>query len=78
MKEEDAAVKSSTDKLSAVFDWLAEQVPVPAKLTAKDKDSARAEVVMKEKKPEKGDLASKEDLERFYVSLARKLYDAGL
>ncbi|KAF7975317.1 hypothetical protein HWV62_9739 [Athelia sp. TMB] len=78
MKEEDAAVKSSTDKLSAVFDWLAEQVPVPAKLTAKDKDSARAEVAMKEKKPEKGDLASKEDLERFYVSLARKLYDAGL
>ncbi|KZP26319.1 alpha/beta-hydrolase [Athelia psychrophila] len=75
----DAIAKSSTGKLSAVFDWLAEQVPAPVKMTAKDKDSAHVELVKKEeKKPEKGDLATQEDLERFYVSLARKLYDAGL
>ncbi|KAI0312827.1 Alpha/Beta hydrolase protein [Amylostereum chailletii] len=48
----DAVLKASTDKLSAVVDWLVDQ--------------------------RKSDLEKDEDLERFYVALARKLYDEGL
>ena len=68
----DEAFKSSTEKLSAVFDWLAEQAP----LTGKGKGSADGVVGGKEAK--KRDLESKMDLERFYVALSRKLYDEGL
>jgi len=77
-REHDEAVKSSTDKLSTVFDWLVEQVPVPPKLTSKDKSNARVEAKQVKKKPVKSDLATKMDLERFYVALSRKLYDEGL
>jgi hypothetical protein len=76
-EQDDAVIKSSTDKLSAVFDWLVEQVPVAPKLTSKDKLNAQAEV-KQAKKPVKSDLATKMDLERFYVALSRKLYDEGL
>lgn len=97
-KRDDAVVKSSTDKLSAVFDWLTEQVPSSPLLGAKAKMMAdakartsediaesRGEVSEMQKhmdKEEKGrrknELATKLDLERFYVALSKKLYDEGL
>jgi triacylglycerol lipase len=77
-RQDDAVIKSSTDKLSAVFDWLVEQVPSPPKLTAKDKSMAQKETMQVKKKPVQSDLATKMDLERFYVALSRKLYDEGL
>lgn len=81
----DDVVKASTEKVSAVFDWIVEQVPsrgaenVPqpqtlsAALGAKEAREAEAQ-----KDPVKSDLATKADLERFYVALCRKLYDEGL
>jgi len=77
-EHDDAVIKSSTDKLSAVFDWLVEQVPAPPNLTSKDKSSARAQTKQEEKKSAKNELATKMDLERFYVAMSRKLYDEGL
>ncbi|KJA17981.1 hypothetical protein HYPSUDRAFT_79384 [Hypholoma sublateritium FD-334 SS-4] len=125
----DAAVKSSTDTLSVVFDWLIERVPSPAAILRRstaDKeasgerpaapapprapgDSARdlsaaavAHAVgasasqgasadpstppseMKRRMETEGrgrrkrELANKDDLERFYIALARKMYEAGL
>lgn len=79
----DAVMKSSTDKLSAVFDWVSDQVPAAPKLTSSSKSSseivdAKEEKHEQEKKAVKSELATKMDLERFYVALARKLYDDGL
>ncbi|KIJ62664.1 hypothetical protein HYDPIDRAFT_93977 [Hydnomerulius pinastri MD-312] len=70
---DDPVVKASTDKLSAVFDWMIEQVPTPRGAPL-SKDSAK----VKTKKPVKNELATKMDLERFYIALTRKLYDEGL
>ncbi|OBZ71448.1 hypothetical protein A0H81_08511 [Grifola frondosa] len=74
----DEVVKSSTDKLSAVFDWIVDQVPSRssskgdvAPETAKEREKSR-------KRAQQNDLATKMDLERFYVALCRKLYDEGL
>ena len=87
----DEVVKSSTDKLSAVFDWMIESTPAKAALSpfaslssgsktgeeGREKDEARARA--KSTKPaERRDLATKMDLERFYVALCKKLYDEGL
>ncbi|KAL4080784.1 alpha beta-hydrolase [Scleroderma citrinum] len=69
--QDDPVVKASTDQLSAVFDWIVEQTPSPGSLSSSGSKVAS-------KKPRKKDLATKTDLERFYVSLARKLYDEGL
>jgi triacylglycerol lipase len=77
-EQDDAVIKSSTDKLSAVFDWVVEQVPTPPRLTPKDKSDAQIVEAKPVKKPIKNDLATKMDLERFYVALSRKLYDEGL
>lgn len=102
-ESDDAVVKSSTDKLSAVFDWLIEQVPAPPRLGAKEKvmedvkkrtkqevveirqDRRSPEVSEMQKHMNKegqgrrvNELASKQDLERFYIALSRKLYDEGL
>lgn len=83
----DEVVKASTDKLSAVFDWIIDQVPSRSSsppdtaLSSKSPSSfggaptARRE---SEKQAQKSDLASKADLERFYIALCRKLYDEGL
>ena len=95
----DQGLKSSTDRLSAVFDWLVEQVPAGTRNgfsfagdgdsrggsgagsgagQSKDSDAgSKAKVPVAPQKP-RGDLESKRDLERFYVALARKLYDEGL
>jgi len=77
-EQDEAIIKSSTDKLSAVFDWLVEQVPAPPRLTSTDKSKTEMEAKPMKKQPVKSDLATKMDLERFYVALSRKLYDEGL
>ena len=87
----DEVVKSSTDKLSAVFDWLVEQVPSPKTIAAlspaakasPDRDmapkpSANPNREKSRKQAERNELETKMDLERFYVALCRKLYDEGL
>lgn len=84
-EQADEVLKSSTDKLSAVFDWIAEQVPSPRSLPipglsssppSTSSDGVHEGTVRKQS--EHSDLASKDDLERFYVALCRKLYDEGL
>lgn len=71
----DDVVKASTEKLSAVFDWIVEQVPSRSSGDA----SAQADSEQESRRAaEKSDLATKADLERFYVALCRKLYDEGL
>ncbi|KAK0460023.1 alpha beta-hydrolase [Desarmillaria tabescens] len=74
-QRDDDVVKASTDKLSAVFDWIVEQVPTPTPLLKKDCGS---EVSEKKEVKARNDLATKKDLERFYVALSRKMYDEGL
>ncbi|RDB19050.1 Lipase 2 [Hypsizygus marmoreus] len=79
---DDAVLKSSTDKLSAVLDWLTEQVPLG---NGRGKDKAKDLVKEREErerehegKTRRNELATKKDLERFYVALSKKLYDEGL
>ncbi|KAH7913972.1 alpha beta-hydrolase [Hygrophoropsis aurantiaca] len=72
----DPVVKASTDKLSAVFDWIVNQAPSSAKATSEPGSETAGQ--KESKKIAKSDLASKMDLERFYVALSRKLYDEGL
>ena len=127
----DAAMKSSTDTLSVVFDWLIERVPSPAAILRRSnadkeasggttptsrapprapgdnsaRDLSAAAVAhtvgasashgasagpsappseMKRRMETEGrgrrkrELANKGDLERFYIALARKMYEAGL
>ncbi|RPD74028.1 alpha/beta-hydrolase [Lentinus tigrinus ALCF2SS1-7] len=69
----DEVVRNSTDKVSAVFDWIVESAPSPL---APDKKEMQREQVIKP--AERSDLATKMDLERFYVSLCKKLYEEGL
>lgn len=71
--ERDPVVKASTDKLSAVFDWIIDQVPSTSKFSPEGTPQKQ-----QVKKPVKNELASKLDLERFFVALSRKLYDEGL
>ncbi|KAF9046276.1 Alpha/Beta hydrolase protein [Panaeolus papilionaceus] len=68
-KEADDLLRASTEKLSAVFDWLIDIVPSTPSLVNSSSSSDKG------KQKELGDRA---DLERFYVALARKMYDAGL
>ena len=76
----DDVVKASTEKVSAVFDWIVDQVPVRnSSDDAVDPTSANAEAAEEaEQKAKKSDLETKADLEKFYVALCRKLYDEGL
>ncbi|KAF7799445.1 hypothetical protein EIP86_010680 [Pleurotus ostreatoroseus] len=76
----DDVVKASTEKVSAVFDWIVDQVPVRnSSDEAVDPTSAKAEAAEEaEQKAKKSDLETKADLEKFYVALCRKLYDEGL
>ncbi|KAI0683437.1 Alpha/Beta hydrolase protein [Cytidiella melzeri] len=82
----DEVVKASTEKLSAVFDWIVEQVPSRSSSqsssdTAEISSSHSEQVArgMTEKKPQrKSELATKAELERFYIALCRKLHDEGL
>lgn len=81
----DEVVKNSTEKLSAVFDWIVDQPTAPntpeALAGSEDKSGAPEAAPEKQgRKREKdvNDLETKQDLERFYVALCRKLYDEGL
>lgn len=99
----DESLKWSTDRLSAVFDWLVEQVPIASRNglsfagdgNSKSSGGCGAGGGADGRKREdgtswgkregcgdgdgkRGDLESKEDLERVYVALARKLYEEGL
>ena len=71
VKERENALKTSTDKVSAMLDWIVDQVPLTSKekgeMSAAGKEASR-----------KRDIASKEGLERLYVALSKKLYDEGL
>lgn len=71
VKERENALKTSTDKVSAMLDWIVDQVP----LTAKEKGKTSA---AEKEASRKRDIASKEGLERLYVALSKKLYDEGL
>jgi len=83
--DDDPVVRSSTDNLSAVFDWLME-LPIAEATTNLNKDvervgrstTARGDSDSASRKRKINELASKEDLERFYIALSRKLYDEGL
>jgi len=98
----DEGLRRSTERLSAVFDWLVEQVPIASRNGlpfAGDGNSKsnggcgagggaggkkRVGATSWEKREggdgngKRGDLESKQDLERVYVALARKLYEEGL
>lgn len=76
----DDVVKASTERVSAVFDWIVEQVPTRSQAPAPPGQSLSAAMEAKEasKAPTKSELDTKADLERFYVALCRKLYDEGL
>ncbi|KAI0671133.1 Alpha/Beta hydrolase protein [Trametes maxima] len=86
----DEVVKASTEKLSAVFDWLVDQGPAPPSLGAspseasdgpskpKGPSSPSQEREQSTRHANRSDLETKQDLERFYVALCRKLYDEGL
>lgn len=84
-EKDDAVVKASTDKLSAVFDWVTERVPSPPLLGTKNisaisesESKSIYNTISTRNHRKKNELESKEDLERFYVALSRKLYDEGL
>lgn len=77
----DEVVKASTEKLSAVFDWIVEQVPSTGSRAdttqpSNAKDTTRSSPEKSSRM--KSELETKADLERFYVALCRKLYDEGL
>jgi triacylglycerol lipase len=76
---------SSTEQLSAVFDWVAQHTPEVVKVSANvlgDKGASAQDLEATaqgtSRKGERNELATKADLERFYVALCRKLYDEGL
>ncbi|KAI0088508.1 Alpha/Beta hydrolase protein [Irpex rosettiformis] len=82
----DDVVTASTEKLSAVFDWIVDQVPVRSSSGSDPDGTAQATVSrVKEHNEEEGvkktqlksELATKAELEQFYVALCRKLYDEG-
>ena len=79
-EETDDVLKASTDQLSAVFDWITDQAPqssLPKESSQSTSAAASTEEVEERKKEETKDPRLKFDLERFYVSLSRKLYDDG-
>lgn len=71
------ALRSSTERLSAVVDWLVEQMPVASSSGWQSSPSV-AQSQSSPSPKRRGDLESIQDLERLYVALARKLYDEGL
>ncbi|KAJ7628613.1 alpha beta-hydrolase [Roridomyces roridus] len=76
-EDADAMLKISTDKMSSVFDWLVEQAPRTS-TSSKAAAASEGDAPQPKKEAKKGELASKADLERFYIALCRKLYDEGL
>jgi triacylglycerol lipase len=78
-ERDDDVVRASTDRLSAVMDWIVEQVP-SSPLLGKSKAETKEKLVQANSKRSdpKQELKTKEDLERFYIALTRKMYDEGL
>ena len=70
-KERENALKTSTDKVSAMLDWIVDQVPLTLREKGETDTTGRGA-------SRKRDIASKEGLERLYVALSKKLYDEGL
>ncbi|KAF9781728.1 alpha beta-hydrolase [Thelephora terrestris] len=70
-RDRENALKTSTDNVSAMVDWIVDQVP----LSSKEKGKTGA---AEKEESRKRDIASKEGLERLYVALSKKLYDEGL
>ena len=70
-KERENALKAATDNVSAMLDWIVDQVP----LTSKGKGDTSTD---RKEASRKRDIASKDGLERLYVALSKKLYDEGL
>lgn len=78
-------IKTSTDKLSSVFDWLVEHVPgTGVGQTGPQDEQPPSEMkqhmdkVGSTHQRRKNQLETMDDLERFYLALSRKLYDEGL
>ncbi|KAJ7248595.1 Alpha/Beta hydrolase protein [Mycena haematopus] len=85
-----AAIRNSA---ASAFDWLVEQIPVAPGLGSKGKVDAKVRTEEEEVAQmhrngkhmreegkatrKKSELAKKEDLEKFYVALSRKMYDEG-
>jgi triacylglycerol lipase len=76
---------SSTERLSAVFDWVADHTPEVVKVSSStvgnggvSAEDLEAAAQGTNRSGERNELATKADLERFYVALCRKLYDEGL
>jgi triacylglycerol lipase len=70
-RDRENALKASTDNVSAMVDWIVDQVPLNSKERGKTGAAEKEE-------SQKRDVASKEGLERLYVALSKKLYDEGL
>jgi triacylglycerol lipase len=81
-----ASSKDEARRLSAVVDWLVEQMPAASRGAfsfAGDGAGSSSPVQWQlpsspSAPPKRGDLESMRDLEQLYVALARKLYDEGL
>jgi len=90
-------MKASTEKLSAVFDWIGDQVPdaslpiigvgnalgagqkkAELQKEAEEQSEMRRQMVSEGKARRHKDLQTRADMEKFFVALSRKLYDAGL
>jgi triacylglycerol lipase len=85
---------SASEKLSTVFDWVAANVPtepitrvvstaagsIAGRANGGGDKPADVEAAAQgtNRRGERNELATKEDLERFYIALCRKLYDEGL
>lgn len=80
--EKDEVIRSSTDKVSAIFDWLVDQVPLGPLSSKTEKSSTEPSTPFSDDssspKSESPVAMEKFDLERFYVALSKKLYDDGL
>jgi len=77
-KRSEHAEEKDKDKLSTVMDWLSDKVPSPPKLPSNFKALTDRDATKKEPPQMINELETKEDLERFYIALTRKLYDEGL
>jgi triacylglycerol lipase len=77
-ERDDDVVRASTDRLSAVMDWIVDQVP-SSPLLGRSRAEAEAKEKLVQARPDpKQELKTKEDLERFYIALTRKMYNEGL
>ncbi|KZT37356.1 alpha/beta-hydrolase [Sistotremastrum suecicum HHB10207 ss-3] len=89
-EEREREIKASTDSLSAVVDWIVDHMPASSSGSSSSSSlssslsdspsspSSKSSKSSKSSTSATHDLATKFDLERFYVALCRKLYEEGL